>query len=205
MTRNREARAMGAAQTVQVDGATFKLRPIMVRHLCDLQMNCLDYYKDQQIKTLRKAADLLPSDELVKRVDRVTDMGLHNLPQVEAFDVSRVPLTKALLEWLKEQYGEAADNDVGNRALVANSLDSGVLGSDQVKKMTGASPVKYKIPYDQWWVTAVLEGRVQFVLTSIRYDHPDVSAEQIYQWPIAKLAEAARKVEVTTSADLGNT
>ena len=89
--------------------------------------------------------------------------------------------------------------------MLATALDSGKITAEKVKEEFGATPLRGRVRYDQWWVTASMEGMVSFILTSVQYEHPKMTKKEIGNWPFTKVAEAARKVEEITSASMGNT
>ena len=206
MGTDREARILAACETIEVNGKEYKLRPIVAQHLCDLEKEALRHYKRQYLETFSENADLLGNnnDLLVKKIEAVAKWDLNDLPQKDAFDVSKVPVTDALKKWVTANTDELPNTDNGIRAVVVNFLDNGRLSPKDVRNLTGKAPLQGRVRYDQWWVTASMNGQVLFILSSIRYDHPELTKEEIAQWPFSKIAEAARKVESITSADMGN-
>jgi len=209
MSGDREARILAACETVDVDGKEYRLRPVAVQHLCDLEYEALRYYKRQYLQTFSDNADMLGDKEhaqklLEERMMEAAGWGLQDLPQIDAFDCSRVPITRQSKKWLKNTYGDVPETDVGVRALLSDALDNKRLSPDELKKMAGKGPMRGRIRYDQWWVTASMEGRISFIVSSIRMEHPEVTKKQIASWPFAAVAEASRKVESVTTASMGN-
>jgi len=209
MSGDREARILGAGETIEVEGKEYRLRPVVAQHLCDLERDALRHYKRQYLQTFSENADLLGDGEAVKmlrdQMAEVAKWDLHDLPQKEAFDVSRVPVSRRLNRWIEENFGEKPETEAGSRAVVANALDTGKLTAKRVKDLAGVGPLCGRIRYDQWWVTASMAGMIAFITTSVRTEHPELTREEVARWPFAKIAEAARKVESITSASMGNT
>jgi len=207
MGSDREARIVGAAETIEVGGKEYKLRPVSVQHLCDLQREALRHYKRQYLETYHDSADLLGNGKALmeQKIQEVARWTVRDLPQMDVFDVSKVPLTPKIVGWLEKNFDDLPESEDGKRAILSNSLDVGMLSPDDLKNLSGRGPVRGKVRYDQWWVTAIFEGMVRFILSSIRIDHPEVTMDVISGWPISKIAEASRKVESVATADLGNT
>ena len=219
MATDRESKLLAAADVVEVDGKEFKLRPIVAQHLCDLEQEALRCYKRQFLQTYAENADLIgdgDGKELVRqKMDEAAQWDLSNLPQKDAYDASRVPISKKLVQWIEKEFGELpkldkteekdkTNNDQTIRSLLSTALDSGKIKPDEVKEKFGALPRQGRVRYDTWWVTASWEGMISFVLTSARYEHPKMSKKEIGNWPFSKLVEASRKVEQLTSASMGN-
>lgn len=204
---DRESRALAAAQQIEVDGKEFKLRPLSLQHLVDLEQEALRHYKREYLETFRENADLLGKDRLAvlrQEMETVGKWQLHDLPKKQVHDVGRVPVTDAAKVWVEENIGEVPETDAGVRAVLVTALDGDQLTREQVKQMTGKSPIKGMVRYDQWWITGSVHGMLSFITSSIRAEHPDVSKEDVARWPFAKIAEAARLVEGMTSASMGN-
>ncbi len=203
----RESRALAAAKTIEVDGKQYKLRPLSLQHLVDLEEEALSHYKRQYLDTFRDNADVFGKDKLnVLRaeMEKVAKWQLHDLPKKLAYDVSRLPITDAVRRWVEETQGEVPETDTAIRALLATALDNEQLTAEQVKQMSGKPPVRGLVRYDQWWVTGSINGMLSFITTSIRSEHPEVTRDAIAAWPFTKIAEAARLVEGSTSASMGN-
>jgi len=208
----KEARALGSGSKIMVEGVEYTLRPITVQHLCDLEREALQFYKRQNLSTLTANADLLgdKADGLIRgKLEELAKLSLDDLPRKTAYDVSRVPVTDELRKWAEEYRNEVGGSDgelsdARVRALVVTALDQERLMPDDVKRMTEKRPVQARVRYDQWWVTGCFEGMVAFILSSIRHDHPDVTKEQIRDWPVSAIFESAREVETITTPNLGN-
>lgn len=208
MGTDREARALASGDTFEVEGQEYMLRPITAQHLCDLERQALKHYKREYLETISENSDLLPKgvgDKLVaEKMLEVARWDLEDLPQRDAYNVSRVPMTDAIRRWVEKQFECVPESDFVVRALVTSALDAGQLSPKDVKKLTGHWPIHGKVRYDQWWVTGMTAGQMSFVLSSIRYEHPEVTKEVVSNWPINKVVEAAKRVENVTMASMGN-
>jgi hypothetical protein len=205
----REARILGAGDKITVGEKEYNLRPVVAKHLCDLERDALKYWKRQYLTTFSENADLLGNgkgDELIeKEMRRLASMGLNDIEQKTAYDTSKIPITDKLKNWIKEKYDEVPEEDDTIRALLVTALDQGVITPKDVKRLTDKFPRQGKVRFDQWWITACMEGMISFILSSIQFDQKDVTKKDVEQWSFVKIAEAARKVEEITSAEMGNT
>lgn len=203
----RESRALAAARQIEIDGKTYKLRPLSLQLLVDLEQEALRHYKREYLETFRENADLLGKDKLTvlrQEMEQVGKWQLHDLPQKTVHDVNRVPITEELRAWVESNVGEVPDTDAGIRAVLVTALDSGQLTREHVKKLAGKQPIKGLVRYDQWWITGSIQGMLSFITSSIRAEHPEITKEVVARWPFSKIAEAARLVEGITSASMGN-
>ncbi|MEE9592524.1 MAG: hypothetical protein V3W28_02965, partial [Thermoplasmata archaeon] len=176
--------------------------------LCDLQREALRHYKRQYLQTVQDGAKMMGEEGrglMEREVVKVAGWTLADLPQMVAHDVSRVPLTKSVRRWIEAKHGDLPETEAGRRALLGASLDNGDLKAAELKKMAGRGPLRGKVRYDQWWVTALIEGMISFIASSVQRDHAEITVRDVAGWPFPKIAEAARKVEGITSADMGNT
>ena len=111
---------------------------------------------------------------------------------------------RRIRSWIENNYGETPEADNVLQGLLVNALDSGKITAKEVQTMTGAMPQLGFVRYDQWWVTASMNGMVAFITASVRYDHPDMQPEKVARWPMEKIIEASRIVDQLTSVSLGN-
>jgi hypothetical protein len=208
MSGDREARALGAGETIEVNGSEYTLRPVGVGYLTELRREALKSYKRQYLETFSENKDLLSDGEYERLIKeemvKIARWTLEDLPKKVAHDASGIPVTKKLRRWVEEEFDETPEEEDTVRAYVAFALDDGRLTGAEVKRMTGQTPVKGVVSYDQWWVTGEESGMVSFIHRSIRREHPEVTKEQIADWPAGKIREAARAVESLTAASMGN-
>ena len=208
MATEAEGGALAAGETIEVDGDHYTLRPVVAQSLCDLEREALKHYKRQYLETYTENADLLSngsSSELIDRkMDQVAGWDLNDLPQKDAYDVSSVPVNDKIRKWALDYRGEEKQTDSTVKAVMAVALENGDLKPLQVKHMTGRAPVRGRVRYDQWWITATMTGMVAFIAAGVKREHPEVTRKQVGNWPFSKIAEAARTVERLTSASVGN-
>ena len=199
---------LAAGESIEVNSKRYKLRPVVAQHLCDLEREALRYYKRQYLQTFVQNADLMGNGDvsalMERKMEEVARWDLGDLPQRDAYDASRCPVTDVAMKWATEKLGEKPDSDIALKAMLNTALDNGELTPVQVKEMTGAVPLHGKVRYDQWWITASVEGMISLITSSIQYDHPEVTREIIAQWSFGKLAEAAHMVTSVTVPNLKN-
>ena len=204
-----EARALGAGNTIDVDGKQYKILPIGMRQLHEVQRTAVGYYKREYLRTYAENMDFLPPDraaDLIERkMEEVARWDVGDLPVKMAYDVRGVPLNAKLVDALETEYGELPEGDGAKYAVLSSALDAGKIDADQVEKLTKVRPRRLRVPYDTWWVTACYEGMITFILTSLRASHPEATAAEVGAWPLPKIMEAARIVEGLTAPAVGNT
>jgi hypothetical protein len=208
----KEARALGAGGSITVEDKEYILRPIAVQHLCDLEREALEYYKRQYLKTFSDNRDLL-GDEFGKLIVEETRTAarweLDDLPKKKVHDVSRIPITPELKKWAEEFQAEVDGKEeelteAKIRAMLSTALDQEKMKVEKIKEMTGKKPIEGRARYDQWWVTGAMEGMVSFLFNSIRYEHKDVTRDEVRAWPISSIFEGAKKVEEITAPTIKN-
>lgn len=205
---DKEARAVGASASVQVGEEIYEVSPIGFRQLQEIQREAVRYYKRQYLQTFADNMDLLGNGDghklLREKLDEVAKWGIGDLPTRWAHDASQVEVTSKLKSRLVEEFGEIPDTDKGVRALLATALDTEQITVEEVAKLTKTNPRRGQVPYDTWWVTAVYEGMVSLVWSSLHAKHPELTKEDISNWSLAKIAGVAREAERVTTPDLGN-
>lgn len=207
MSDDRVARIVAAGDSIEVDGKEFKLRPIPIRHLKELERKALREFKQEYLRTYVETMESLGRNGAIeKRVDEVSRWTLKDLPLIDAYDARNVPVNAWVKEWVAENFPDIEDDadDDRFRSLLNNALDNGRLSPDELKKRTGKGPRHGLVRYDQWWVTASMSGMILFILSSVQVGHPEVTEGDVDNWSISKLAEASRIVERITSSDMGN-
>jgi len=207
---DKEARALGAGDSIEVDGKEIRISPVGMQQLHEVQRAAVKYFKREYLTTFAENLDLLPEPDrqqiMLKKMEDVARWDVGNLPVRTSYDVSLVPVNNAdLVALMTKEYGDLPESEMSRRAILATALDAGIIDCDDVLKLTGARPKKFRVPYDSWWVTAVKEGMVAFVLSSIKKHHPDITKDAIWGWPMHKIIQAARMAESLTAPALGNT
>ena len=219
MSGEREALMVAAGDEITISeparrgktkDVTYKLRPVRVRELLELERASLKVYKREYLQTFRDNLDLLDDTQeaktqLITKMDQVGKWGLDDLPQKNAYAVNYVAVTDSLRSWVESQYGILPETELGVKAVILNALDSGVITSEKVHELTDTYPMRGQVRYDQWWVTGSLEGMIAFVFASVKQCHTEMTPQHIEEkWPYVKIVEASRLVEDLTAASVGN-
>lgn len=202
---DREARALGAGSTIAVNGKDYRLAPITMKLLHELQREALRSYKRQYLQTFVDNVEMLPEGMLEKKMEQVARWDVASLPSHTAYSAVSVPITDELEKRLRELFGEELpESTTGKQALLSTALDQGNITAKEVTELAGVAPKSGRVPYDMWWVTATHEGQITFVWASLQQNHPTLTRDEVGRWPIQKIMEAARLVETITTPDLGN-
>lgn len=207
---DKEARALGTGTTIHVGGKDYEVKPITLGLLQQLQREAVASYKKGVIATYTENMDVLgPSGPAIleKKLDELSGMQIDDLPKREAYATDHLPVTDKLKERLEEEFGD--DNipkypDTKLLALLATALDQTLITVEEAEALTGKKPIKSRIPYDSWWVTASYDGMIAMIHTSLSQAQ-EVDREEIGKWPVTDIAEVARTVEAITAPNMGNT
>lgn len=202
------SRVVGAGQTLTINGKDYKLKPICMRLLMEIQQECVRDYKREYLRTFTDNADILGDQGLAMLSSQTMEVAgwtIDNLPQKWGYDTSPLPVTKQLRGRVAEEMGQDPKDDKRIRAFVSAMLEMGTITSEEVAKLAGKSPRKVRVPYDAWWSTGTYTGMSWLVWSSISQSDQSVTREEVLNWPIASLIEAARIVESLTSPAVGNT
>lgn len=204
---DKEARALGAAETYTIKDKEYKLSPVPLRDLAELQRESVSYYKRQYLKTFADNLDLIGGgvELLEKKMQEVAGWDIGKIPKQVAYDVSTITITDRLKVELEQRFGSIPKKDNGIRALVAAALDAMSITKEDVKAWTGTGPQQGFIPYDLWWITATFDGMASFVYRSLRIKHPEITRDILQDWSFMQLTEVARLAENITAPSLGNT
>jgi len=208
----REQRAVGASDWVEVNDKTYQLRPLVIQSLCDLEMAALEDYKRSFLRTFRANLDLVYSDgkerdrEMAKKLEEVSRWTVNNLPYMRVFVCDSVPVTDGLKAKMVElgMDEQEAEHEGLVRATLATFLNTGRITSEEVKELTGRRPSEGRVRYDQWWVTENLAGMIALIHCSIKQEHPEITREDIGRWPMSKILEVSKKVGELSRLHLGN-
>ena len=203
------ARAVGAGDTIEVNGKTYYVSPITIQELQEIQRAAIRSYKREYLSSYAENLDLLPEEmqqgKLDAKLDEVSKWDIADLPVKTAFDVSKVKFAPALEDLLEKEFGDLPETEAGKRAVLATALDAESITIQQVEDLTGCRPRKGRIPYDTWWITAKLDGIVAMTWAALKNRHPELKKDEVARWPFPKRAEVARLAESLTAPDLGNT
>lgn len=207
---DKEARALGAGEYVTIGETEYRLAPIGMRQLQEVQKLAIKAYKREYLTTVKENLDLLDDpgaarELMEKKIDEVAKWDIGNLPVKMAYDTKHVALTPELIARMEAEFGELPPGELSRKAILSSALDAGMITFEEVAQLSGNSPRRGRVPYDTWWVTASFDGMVTFVWTSVRSSTPSITREMVGDWPLPKIMEAARSVERITSPALGNT
>ena len=204
MATDREARALGAGMYIEVDGKKYTLNPVTVKQLCEIERESLACFKREYMRTWNDNIDLLGGNKLqllTQKLNEVAQWGVSDLPSKSVYDATNINVTPELKKWLEQEFAIPLENDGICRILTSMALDQERINPEKVKELTGTRPIQGKVRYDQWWVTATMEGMSHLVHAAISNE---LTYEEISSWPYEKLAEASRMTEKITAAEMGN-
>jgi len=212
-----EARVLGSGVFITVDGKEYKLSPIGMGALQEVQREAVKAWKRDCLQAYKeglKLLDLDPESEMTllrAKLDELTPKQIDDMPRKDAYNVSMFDLTEsgkygeALYDLLEKVHGERPDREAQAGALLMAALDGGDVTPEEVEKITGTAPKRTRIPYDTWWITASYEGALTFVFHSVKIEHEEVVLKDVASWPLPKIMEAAANVESLTAPAVGNT
>lgn len=203
-----KARQLGAGDTIKVGKKEYKLSPVAAMQLAELEREALRDYKNEVLQTYHDSLHFLSNGQaeglMLQKIDEVSRWDQSDLPQKEVYSAAYVPINEKVKKWIKEKFDREITTDAAARAILSLALDSGQITPNQVKKMTGEPPMRGRVRYDSWWVTATRAGQISFISSSIGANHSELSKEDVEKWHLTKIIEAARTVERITAASLGN-
>lgn len=210
-----EARILAASDEVTVRGEDYKLAPLSLLQLAEIQRKALRFYKNNYITTFKDNVDIFPEDQrldiLAKKLDEVGRWDINDLPPKPTYDVRNVTITPALKEKIlsffepEQAEGWETWKDPKWTAVLGAVMDAGQITSEAIQKLTNTKPTTVKIPYDMWWVTAAYEGMLTLVYESVKINQPHIKHNDVAKWPMPDIMDAARIVEQITSPAWGNT
>lgn len=201
---NDVARAVGAGAVIAVNGKEYRLAPLGLRQLQEIQKAALRSFKTQYLQTYIDNEAILPRGTIEDKLDEVARWDINDLPSRIVYDVAGVPINDELRERLRAIYPDMVEES-SESSLLATALDTKEITATEVYELTDVKPRKGLVSYDLWWITARFDGQCVFVWASLQKNHPEVTAEEVANWPMAKLVEASRTVESITSPAVGNT
>ena len=204
---DKEARALGSGSFLRIGDDDFRLSPISIGSLAEIQREALRAYKRQYLQTYADMQDALPPGKLDEVVDRVATWDVDKLPTKVAHSCRHLQTNEKVTELLVSFYGETICplKDSTALALLTNLLDEEKITTKQVEELTGGKPISAHIPYDLWWATGSYDGRILMLWASMQEHHPRYTKDQIKKWDPAKIIEGSRLVESMTQPHMGNT
>jgi len=185
------ARAVGAKSPteVKIAGKICKVKPLGLRELTEVQMECLEWYKRQYIKTFVDSADMFPDgmEEARKAREEAAKWDIDDLPKKHVYDSKTIVVTDKLRKWVVEEFDlektKAVDEDKIKQTAAAAldlektksvdddkikqtaaaALDRKSLSVEKYKELTGSKARSVPIAYDNWWMTGCMDGMVSFI------------------------------------------
>lgn len=203
----KEARAVAARETVQVNGSEYRVSPLNVRQLQEIQRAALQDYKQQCLQLYINNRDVLPADLLERKVDEISKWDMGNLPIKIGYATDKVPLTEAVITLLVDKFPRidiSIRTERERKSLLEHALDQGQVTASEVKDLSGIAPEQARIRYDIWWLSTSFEAMALFVREAIAPDHPEVTKDDIAKWPVADLINIANVAQKITAPSLGN-
>lgn len=200
------SRVLGASAFITVHGTEYRLAPISMALLAEMEREALRAYKRQYLQTYLDVADSLPAGKIDQLLEDVAKWDTGQLPSRKAHSCKEVEITPEITDKLVALYGEIVRKLMPQtfRALLTTALDEERITVDEVEKATGTAPRLGWIPYDMWWTSGTHEGRLLFVWASLQ-EHHKLSKAEINKWPPISIVEAGKLVEQITVPEVGNT
>lgn len=208
---DKEARILGAGSSIEIDGKEYKLSPITMKQLMEVQREAVSYYKRQYLQTFVENASILPNGDrlLEKKLEEVARWDVKDCPPRTAYDCSLVVINEEIKQKIRTESSinqqDEPETDSGWRALLASLLDREKITPGEVEQLSNIKPYRNSIPYDLWWTTGTWEGAVSYVYQSFKIAHPNITKDQVAALPFVKLVQAARIVSQVTAPEMGNT
>ena len=212
---DKEARATGAGDSIEVNGKTWHLVPLRMTQLHEIQRKALSSYKSSYLQTYAENAKLLGQDAhalLERKLEEVAKWDVSALPAKFAHSCEHIPVNNKILELLKqtldlsdEEVTALSKNEKNVRGRLTILLDQEMITIAQIEKATKETPRRVRAHYDMWWASATHEGRISTIVASLQRHHPNVTKEDIQDWPIDSMIEAVNIIELLTAPQVGNT
>ena len=214
---DREARVLGAGETIDVGDKKYTLSPLKLRELHELQREAFSYYKRQYLQTYYDNLDLLPAEQrgqlIERKLEEVARWDISNLPTKRAYSVAHINVTPELEKFLLDRFAgllqgvdktNQADYEATLLTVLVTNLDKEDIDAKQVHELTGQWPIVQSIPYDSWWVTSVYQGITAFIWHSVSQRHKEVKHSDVTGWPLLTQMRAMKMVENITAPAVGN-
>lgn len=212
---DKEARATGAGDSIEVDGKTWHLVPLRMTQLHEIQRKALASYRSSYLQTFADNAKLLGDAGeglLASKLEEVAKWDVSDLPAKYAHSCENVPINNKLVEMVRielqlsdDECAEFSKDEKKAKMRLAGLLDQGLVTVEQVKKATGSTPRRIRAHYDMWWATATHEGRIATIVASLLRHHPTVTKTDIQDWSLHAMIDAVSMIESLTAPTVGNT
>ena len=202
------ATTLGAGQVLTVRGTEYKVSPLSLKQLTEIQKEALQYYKRNYIKTWADNMDLLPNGEAMmhEAMTKASKLEVTDLPMRVAYDCEKVPISKKIKELLVSlEWTDVFDVDGEDaKRYLSTALDREQVTPQDVHRITKQMPKAVRVPYDAWWATSTYEGMACIIHCGLQKHHSEVTKQEILDWSPDDLITAAGVVEDVSSADAGN-
>lgn len=189
---------LAAGDSIKVEGVTYRLSPIPVGRLAEIQKEALRDYKRQYLETYADTSDL--GDGFDEARKEVAGWSYKDLPSKLVYDATKIKITTELRELMTEKFGELPASDESLQGLIGILLDQGSLEPSDL----GGSVPSITTSYPLWWTTSTLDGQILMTWHSVSIKHSDVTLEDVKGWPPLSVMEGAVKAESLTAPSSGN-
>jgi hypothetical protein len=203
------ARALGAdaGPLVTIGGKEYRVRPLGLKELTEIERICLRTYKLQYLESYSDNVGVLPdadrSRALTEKVDEAARWDIDDLPVRYVHDASKIVVTHKLRGWSWMHLAAPKNvTDLNLQVLVATALDQNVLTGKEYYELTQNGAPRVKVPYVSWWITGSLEGMVNLIWVCLRGQ--GVSRSDIENLDLMTLSQVARDIERASAPQPGN-
>jgi len=203
-----EARAVAAGSRLKILGVEYRLEPLTLQSLQEVQQAAFKSFKRDYLQTYQENISLLEPEQRVglieRKLEEVARWAMSEMPSQRAYSAANCEITEAARKWAESKYESTDLSDMTIRNLLTTALDSKEIAPAAVALMCGTPPLTGMIPFDLWWATASREGMLTFVHASLLQTHKKITRETIASWPLVDLVIAAREIESLTKPVAGN-
>lgn len=216
-------RAVGGKdpEPVKIAGKECFVRGLSIRELGEVERECLKQYKRKYLETFSDNYDLLPPDVdkfalMKEKMEEAAKWDVDDLPLRYAYDPDSLRTNGKLEDWAaknvdfktvdeKEKPLESTLLKVRLQRVIAAALDREMLDPKEYTKMTGHTPVKMKIGYANWWITAVYDGMIELIYACFK--NQGVTKDQVFdelQKNPTLMVTLSRDIEKLSAPKAGN-
>ena len=209
------ARAVGAKSPMEVTiaGKECHIKPLGLRELTEVQMECLEWYKRQYIKTFCDSADMFPSglEDAREAREKAAKWDVGDMPKKNAYDQRMVIVGDKLRKHIITEYdladtrGKAKKVDDDKiKSMTAASLDRKSLTPAKYKELTGKEIKPIPISYDSWWMTGCMDGMVSFIHKCFEGKVTRKEVLDAVSENTGLMVELTREIERLSTPSMGN-
>lgn len=194
------ARALGAGdlESVTIAGKECTPRPLTLVELGELERYCLRQWRKEVLETYWDGLQVIedPDDRMSRyesKMEQISGLGVDEMPLRWAYDWRSLVINKKVEKWLKKEYPsfdvDKAD-DTRKKRWLASALDREKMTAEEYRDITGADPVRQRIPYPSWWLTGTNDGMIALIHRCFR--------DQVSRSEVAEAMVRTPDVFVTT-------